>query len=305
MDSRIILSTADFSANNIGRIVELSDLTKKVLTKQTQYTEDSEEAVALDTFLTNLTSGGFIGGNSPLLTSLFIPALANSHDELLYNIASLDGNGYPVNGMSDGEISASQKAYAPYKKNGKTIAICRHAVQGDEAISDESTQLDIDSKLFTETGAYKSFSLAMYCLSTTSTSSGTTKVIRNGSSTGAKFRITYQNKIVFTDPSYVDELSAPIEGTLLGFNGISYVKDTRFEGMGDHITIGNTTITDITKVTITDAAKASKLRIGEFKYGDICVIPVLATGEYMDSTKLGQLRTYVNTLLTALHATEL
>lgn len=129
MEPRIILTQADFSANNIGRYIVLSDLTKKVLAKQTQYDEDSAEAIALNTFLTSLTSGGFIGGDNPLLKALFIPALASQHSELFYNIAKLDGNGYPTNEMPSAEASATDKVYSLLKDDSNRV-VGIHAVRG-------------------------------------------------------------------------------------------------------------------------------------------------------------------------------
>lgn len=303
MESRIILSTADFSANNIGRYVELSDLTKKVLAKQTQYDRDSVEAIALNTFLTQLTSDGFIGGDSPLLTSLFIPALAKSHDELLYNIASLDESGYPVNGMSAEELSAETKGYSIYEKNGRIIAFCRKKEDDEPGVGTGDNRIKIDTKLFTEAGRFKSFSVVLYCLKGLdyqpanyflSTCASNTSFYFGGEKVRARYGIQY------------DALYTETSGTYLGFSGISYVADTKFEGVADNITFGTSTVYDDTKLYNNDYQNMSKFAFCNTLYnGTWCVIPFFATANYINSEKMTQLRTYVNTLLTALHATEL
>lgn len=95
MKSNIILSLADFSANNIGRYAELSELTKAVLAKQTLYDEGSPEASAINLFLDELVGGGYIGGNNPILSVLMLPCLAGGRAECFYNIAALDTDGFP------------------------------------------------------------------------------------------------------------------------------------------------------------------------------------------------------------------
>lgn len=124
MDSRIILKRADFSQNNIGRYVELNALTKNILAKQTQYDESSNEAAALNTFVEYLIDNSYIGGNSPKFKVLMIPALAKTHDELLFNIADTDSNGYPVNMMSQAEISATDKIFTLRKDaNNRVVGL--------------------------------------------------------------------------------------------------------------------------------------------------------------------------------------
>lgn len=124
MESRIILKRADFSQNNIGRYVELNALTKNILAKQTQYDESSSEAAALNTFVEYLIDNGYIGGNSPKFKVLIIPALAKTHDELLFNIADTDSNGYPVNVMSQTEISATDKIFTLRKDaNNRVVGL--------------------------------------------------------------------------------------------------------------------------------------------------------------------------------------
>lgn len=96
MDGVIILKNADFSASNIGKITIIGNTAKRILAKQTKYSADSAEAVALNTYVESLEAGGFIGGKNPLLTVLMLPCLAAKRDELFFNIAKTDDGGYPV-----------------------------------------------------------------------------------------------------------------------------------------------------------------------------------------------------------------
>ena len=135
MSAIITLKQADFSANNIGRVAIMGELTKKVLAKQTQYSEDGAEAAALDTFLAALTSNGFIGGDNPKLSVLMIPALAGKnpgesdvHDQLFFNICKLDANGAPTNWMPAYE--ATTPIYHGYKPGDYNIGAYASAAQG-------------------------------------------------------------------------------------------------------------------------------------------------------------------------------
>lgn len=295
MDSRIILSRADFSANNIGQIVELSELTKKVLAKQTQYDESSQEAIALNTFLANLTTDGFIGGENPLLTSLFITALADSHDELLYNIASLDSGGYPENGMSADEISAAQKAYSVNQSGNHKLGLCRIAEIGDTEITANDARLNIDTKLVSGNVAYDSLSIIFYHIGGMVTSS--TDYLRNASSAGQIQILNNAARIVY---GATTEISTAISGsTFNGFNGISYVKNTKFEGLCDNVTLGETTVNDTSHLD--NYGNGNLFRIGLFKYGNLYQTPFFATGKYINPTQMLQLKGYVSTLMSALH----
>lgn len=91
------MKKADFSANNIGKVSLLNAYTKKVLATQTKYAEDSKEAVALNAFIENLTSKGYIGNNSTsLLRVLMLPCLAKSESEMFINLARTDASGKPM-----------------------------------------------------------------------------------------------------------------------------------------------------------------------------------------------------------------
>lgn len=97
MDGIIILKKADFSVNNIGVKTILDTYTKKILGIQTKYSENSNEAIALNTFIRQLTDNGYIGDNDSLLKVLMLPCLAKTNEELFYNIANIDTDGYPTN----------------------------------------------------------------------------------------------------------------------------------------------------------------------------------------------------------------
>lgn len=128
MDGVIILKNADFSASNIGKIAIISNTTRRILTKQTKYSADSAEAVALNTYVERLEAGGFIGGENPLLTVLMLPCLAAKHDELFFNIAKVDAGGYPVDWTPDESTENSpyvltdKGVYANVQLNSNTNA---------------------------------------------------------------------------------------------------------------------------------------------------------------------------------------
>lgn len=155
MDSRIILKRADFSQNNIGRYVELNALTKNILAKQTQYDESSSEATALNDFVEYLIDNNYIGGDSPKFKVLIIPALAKTHDELLFNIADTDSNGYPVNVMSQTEISATDKIFTLVKDaNNRVVGLSTQVPAGINSNTDyEAAGAAIS---FTDSGAVAS-----------------------------------------------------------------------------------------------------------------------------------------------------
>lgn len=304
MNSRIILSTADFSANNIGRYVELSELTKKVLSKQTQYDLDSDEAIALNTFLVQLTAGGFLGGDSPLLKTLFIPALANSHDEMLYNIANLDGNGYPVNCMSEDEINAETKVYKLGEYHGKKAALCRIYTQGDPSIGYNDVRLIVNTNWATDTGIeYPSSSFVFYRIGALSMTTENETFI-NTSAT-LHFELYKANMKLIYGSSADKIVTALTQGNdipFLGFNGISYVKNTGFEGTCDNVTFGETTLGDLT-TNMTHATNAEVFNFGKTMYGTSLGLPLIAIGDYINPTQMGVLKGYVMTFLSALGIT--
>lgn len=319
MDSRIILSTADFSANNIGRYVELSDLTKKVLAAQTQYGLDSEEAIALNTFLTQITDGGFIGGNSPLLRTLFIPALASQHSELLIDLARVDGSGNFVNDMDSTELddATTNKNFCVYRKDNSDestpiIGLSSFYPQSGTRVSPDANQAKINTNLFGEVTsniAYPNFSIVAYMPYVNPNYSN--KAVFENFSSGSHFLIggsgvefqragnmQYKSTLTFTDSSKL----------FTGFNGISYKKvgDTRtFEAIGDNISSVGAISGSSEYDTMLISNDSNKIQLSCMKvYNYNNVFSFFAGGEYLGTgagSKLEELRGYVNTLMTALH----
>lgn len=293
MDSRIILTKADFSANNIGQIVELSDLTKKVLAKQTQYDEGDDEAVHLNTFLNELSDNGFIGGENPILNLLFIPCLANSHGELMYNIARLDSDGYPTDSMSSDEASAAEasQAYWPVTINRKIVGMRSHYFEGGATKS----QLEFNSYTLAEQGSkMKSFTFVMYRLGEVTTGASVIFANSNGgpiftlSTTVAK--VTYGgNNIMYANIN---------NSKLSGFSGISYKSGEGFEALLDKGTIGTSTYnSEVTDVDANNNVFFPALGIQE----NNLAMPIIAIGNYMTPTQLLSFRAIVNTFLASMN----
>lgn len=151
MNGQIILKNADFSANNIGRIITLSTLTKKVLNKQSKYAEDSEEAIYVDKYLTNLETNGYIGGNNPLLTVLMLPCLAKEHNQLFFNIAKTDANGFPTDWTPDASTENS-----PYVLTDKGV------YANKTLLSNTDAGLGFKTGNLFEIGVKPSFSIVNY-----------------------------------------------------------------------------------------------------------------------------------------------
>lgn len=290
MKGIIILSNADFSENNIGRYVELSELTKKVLAKQTQYGEDSDEAVALNTFLANLTSGGFIGGDSPLLKTMLIPGLADAHGELLYDIASLDASGYPTDRMNETEKDASSPVFVLYEKNGKNVGVER--VQGTSATGSNSLSLNVFENGPSNT-PYPQFSVVIF----EETPPSSNSLVLSNINPSAKIRMTKSSLVLRYGQE--DVLTTTLSSDLSGFSGISYLGSTGFEALLDNGAVGTTTLVDASKLVyggdpntfnLCAASNSGPHHIGFF-----------AIGNYINSTKMAELKGYVSTLMTALH----
>ena len=295
MESRIILSQADFSANNIGQYIVLNDLTKKVLAKQTQYNEQSNEAAALNTFLLRLTEGGFIGGSTPKLKTLFIPALAGSHAELLYNIANLDINGYPVNEMSNAEQSAidGQQVYTLKTSNAKNIALKTYS--SADVVNASSKRL-LHFHLFDNAMQnVDSTSFIGYILN--STVPAYASIIIHESN-GARFLI--KGNAVSLKYGNDNVVSNTVSGNWNGFYGLSYNKtDSTFESTSDNVTLGTASVGSGSTVVSNNydnfninAANDSATHIEHAFF---------ACGSYLTPTEITTLKGYVNTLLTALN----
>ena len=298
MQSRIILSQADFSANNIGRSVELSELTKKVLARQTQYAEGSDEAASLNVFLQNLIDNGFIGGEHPLLNCLIIPALASEHNELLYDIARLDSAGYPTDLMNANEKTAEVKAFtAGVDSNGRVVAINRqNTTEPDAALS----YINID--LFSSQTEYPSFSVMTYRNSTMVPAPEGAVYIGNTTS-NCKFRFT-KGDIRFIAGSSVAmkrEISYGDNGSR-GFNGISYnASNIDFELLSDGIILGGRTYNPEISIVPGTISQANTFNLGIFAYNNMLHESMIAIGSYLSSAKMAEFKALVDTLMTNLH----
>ena len=301
MDSRIILTQADFSANNIGRYVELSDLTKKVLARQTQYDESSDEADALNTFLAGLTSGGFIGGDNPLLSTLIIPALASEHDELLYDIARLDGNGYPTDVMNPNEKTATNKAFEVDTDNERVVGLKRTTTSPDS-----NAQAEIVSSIFTEAGAYPSFSLLTY-RNAQSVPTSSSFVFLGNTARSTRVRFTKTDLRMLNGSTVALKRDISFDGTngLRGFTGLSYSNDNKdFELLSDNVTLGTRTYDDGQIIHIdaaSDLPTANTFALGTFANKNNTFFSLLAISKYLNNEKMAQFKGFVETLMTQIH----
>lgn len=300
MDSRIILTQADFSANNIGRYVEISDLTKKVLAKQTQYDVESEEAVALNTFLDNLTSDGFIGGTNPKLYDLYIPALAGGHDELLYNLAQYDSNGYPTDCMVDAEKTAEVKIVRPVEVDGHIVGICLFAQNG-VTTSEQFDAQALATLHLPQTVGQKFPSCSVICYSRANYQSNAKLIVSFGVSSNVAVEL---NSSGFVIRKY--NICAIGRGCgdprPVGFIGGDYLQSNIPDiYLDSSSTIDSGEITGepnnmILSSVITD------IKLGNYDYTTNAQLSVVAVGTHLGATDMNKLHTYINTLLTALHA---
>ena len=295
MENRIILTKADFSQNNIGRYVELSQLTKKVLSKQTQYNEGSAEAIALNEFLDELTNNGYIGGTNPILKTLIIPALANSHDEFLYNIAFLDSDGYPTDEMSSDEKTAEIKALYPTYSGTKIVGVVKKYTEAMTSIVTQITkQATINTHLesLSDTRTYPDYSIIV-CerggfenIPLFEGQSNT--VVLNASK--AKVKLIYANK---------DIQSTIISNTQAdGIQGFSIKKDSQLLVSANYegYSVGETTINSIS----TYHKESMKFAIGANYFSGNVTMPLFAFGAYMQQAKLNELVGIVNRFINKL-----
>lgn len=300
MNSRIILSTADFSANNIGKYVELSDLTKKVLAKQTQYEEESTQAIALNTFLNQLTEEGFIGGENPILKYLVIPSLAANGNQLMYNIAHLDSSGYPTNEVSAEEISAEIKAFNPIIDNEKIIG-CKVGPTSPMAYQEYYNQV----KLFVDNlinldSAYPDMSV---CVELLGVSTDTRPMIALGA--GFQFAI-YNNEIGIiassTNEKYVKRSVNNLE---VGFVGMVYDSSNfNLETVIENGTVGALDENGATSIrTSKDIDFYNRVSFGQHIYdtNKHTKFSALAIGRGMSTTQLNSFKTSLHTLLNILN----
>lgn len=298
MESRIILSQADFSANNIGRYVELLDLTKKVLAKQTQYDEDSEEAIALNTFLQNLTNDGFLGGDNPLLDMLIIPGLASSHGEMLYDIAQKDESGYPLNLMPEPEQTAEEnlRCYRPIVNGGRIVAVQRYTDTSMDATV-VNTQSRFSNAAWLKAGnvnnqPLKSYSVIL-CPNTPTSVTLLKNVANSVSFKSASFNM--ENNTTGSNVSYSP--SNPVQTFAL----VCYNKDEkRFEGIIDNDSFTGETDTN-PALQWSNQTTFNQLEIGQFIYREKAELSLLALGSFIPDNKRSTLKGYINTFLAAIH----
>lgn len=300
MESRIILSQADFSQNNIGRYVEISELTKKVLAKQTQYEEGSNEAASLNTFLANLTTNGFIGGENPLIKCLIIPALASEHDELLYDIAHLDSNGYPTDVMNPDEKTATNKAFEVDTDNGIIVGLKRPTTAPD---SSDLGKITVDVFQYGSGVSYPSFSYATYNRLGTVTGSASAMYLQNLLSstkfgyTKNQIQMKYGQNYPLTRNITPDETNG-----MKGFIGISYNETAKdFELLADNITLGERTYDSEVPIAINNDSKVNDFELGKFANTNFTYISVFALGNYLSSEQMAQFKGFVDTLMTDIH----
>lgn len=306
MEPRIILTKADFSANNIGRYVELSELTKKVLAKQTQYSVDSPEVAALNIFLQNLSDDGFIGGSNPILKTLIIPALAANHDELLYNIAYLDANGYPTDEMNEIEKSSEHKVFTVIRANEYSPIIgLRHSYDA----STVSTQATIDSHLFKNLAIdtpYPDFSVINYGQGGLTTTQASAFVLSN-ENVNYMIRLNkFEATLFYTSAGGIKIASELSNFTNSGFVGFIYKAKTKIEGfVGNNDMPASSISGSVGTVDSWVIKNGSNIFSLGNHYADInsqSTHSLIALGDGMTIEQLNTLRGYIETLMTALHA---
>lgn len=264
MEGIIILKKADFSANNIGSITIMSERTKKLLSKMTQYGEDSSEATHLNNYIAALETNGFIGNNG-LIKHLFIPALAGNDNELLMDIATLDEGGYPTDKRSEELKAATTKTVVSWQKGGKTIGLrCLYPTSGMTA-TEYRNQSTIVVDLFKNVGdVYDSFT--MFTFGNILSSNNNDKYLSNLSN----------NSIV-----YLGAKNATVEGlgtsnkasvnftktSEVGYIAISYKPTEGISANAAGCAISDVTATgDLTKISIN--ANADKFLLGSAVYAE-------------------------------------
>ena len=298
MKARIILNQADFSANNIGKYTELSDYTKKVLAKQTQYTEDSNEANSLNTFLNELISRGFLGGSEPILNYLVIPALAGNAEQLLFNIAELDIDGYPVDKRNDSEKSAVYKVHTPLYSGGKIVGL--QVAPTSELTSTQFLQQQPQqiNGLLEKSSAYPSMSLCLVCPSISARDADMLVQF------GAGYTLNLFNNYygLYSLNTGVRYLKRTISGLQAGFIGIGYKNDytlsSMFTGVEGELETLNP---NLMKTSASD--EYNYLRLGVYAYDRTRHFKAnaIALGKEMTVEQMGVFRTLINNLLADLN----
>ena len=311
-NNRIILSTANFSANNIGRYVEVSDLTKKVLEKQTQYEEGSPESLALDTFLNEITEAGFIGGESPKLKYLIIPVLANDGTQLFYNIAHLDGSGYPSDDTYSAEKSATTKSFLPYHLGGvqsnKIIGLIRDNTENRISQTDSNNQSYLETNLFEGLSgqAVPSFGFMFYGVkgNTVTTAAAQQRLFETLNGYGAFSR---NDELVVGSTSknssngYISSSASSFTGE--NFFGFAYDKENAaLNILNDEGTFSTPALTGTNTNWTVTSGRESKVIYGVYAYNTASwwANALIACGLGITSSDLSTFRTSVHKLMVAL-----
>ena len=264
MGGIIILKKADFSANNIGSITILSERTKKVLSKMTQYGEHSSEATHLNNYIAALETNGFIGNNG-LIKHLFIPALAGNDNELLMDIATLDEGGYPTDKRSEELKVATTKSVVSWQKEGKTIGLrCLYPTSG-MTVTEYNNQSTIVVDLFKNVGdAYDSFT--MFTFGNIISNENNDKYLSNRSN-NSRVYLGAKNALVEALGTSNKASVNFTKTSEVGYIAISY-KST--EGISANVAgcaISDVTATgDLTKISIN--ADADKFLLGSAVYAE-------------------------------------
>ena len=298
MKARIILNQADFSANNIGKYAELSDYTKKVLAKQTQYTEDSNEANSLNTFLNELISRGFLGGSEPILNYLVIPALAGNAEQLLFNIAELDVDGYPVDKRNDSEKSAVYKVHTPLYSGDKIVGLQvapTSELTSTQFMQQQSQQIN---GLLEKSSAYPSMSLCLVCPAI-SVIDADLLVQFGAGYTLNLFNNYYGLYSLNTDVRY---LKRTISDLHAGFIGVGYKNDYTLSSMFTGVE-GELETLNPNLMKTSSSGEYNYLRLGKYVYDGARQFKAnaIALGKGMTVDQMGVFRTLINNFLADLN----
>ena len=112
----IVLKDADFSENNIGKIVvpvELHEFTKKILTKCTAFAMDSQQAHAINDFIIDIDNAGVLEH----LGFLMCPWLASTKAEAMYDIVNdyqYDNDNYTFDAAAHTLVDTAYRHYTNY-----------------------------------------------------------------------------------------------------------------------------------------------------------------------------------------------
>lgn len=298
MKARIILNQADFSVNNIGKYTELSDYTKKVLAKQTQYTEDSNEANSLNTFLNELISRGFLGGSKPILNYLVIPALAGNAEQLLFNIAELDVDGYPVDKRNDSEKSAVYKVHTPLYSGDKIVGLQvapTSELTSTQFMQQQSQQIN---GLLEKSAAYPSMSLCLVCPSI-SVIDADLLVQFGAGYTLNLFNNYYGLYSLNTDVRYLKRTISDLQA---GFIGVGYKNDYTLSSMFTGVE-GELETLNPNLMKTSSSGEYNYLRLGKYVFDGARQFKAnaIALGKGMTVEQMGVFRTLINNLLADLN----